>query len=203
MPQLHFGALGPILTQSRIESTGTILAQLHCELSGSIFAHFRIEQSGAKMTQLHSGSTGPTFTQPHFGATGANIAQLHDESTGSIFAHFSAHFYEWPQRRSIIECERVKTPNWVGMKKHGLTKERPGGLSQGEKTREGVAALLCRRSYFMKFRRGLFVLGKDDIDLRVRGDGNDDAAVRIEIHHFGVARRANVFGQPLPQHVIF
>jgi len=87
------------------------------------------------MTQPHIGSTGPTFTQPHFGAMGANIAQLHDESTESIFAHFSAHFYEWPRHRSIIKCERLKTPNLVGMKKHGRTKERPRGLSQGEKKR--------------------------------------------------------------------
>ncbi len=89
------------------------------------------------------------------------------------------------------------------MTQDGQTKERPGGLSQGEKEIEGATALLSRGSYFVKLRGGLFVLGEDYVDLRVRGDGNDDAAVRIEIHHFGVARRADVFGQPLPQHVIF
>ena len=84
-----------------------------------------------------------------------------------------------------------------------IQKKRPGELSQGEKKREGAAALLSRGSYFVKFGGGLFVLGEDYVDLRVRGHGNYDAAVRIEIHHFGVACSADVFGQPLPQHVIF
>jgi hypothetical protein len=104
---------------------------------------------------------------------------------------------------TALNARDKNVSNREGVTQYGQIKERPGGLSQGEKKREGVAALLRCGSYFVKLGGGLFVLGENYVDLRVRGDRNDDAAVRIQIHHFGVARSADVFGQPLSQHVIF
>lgn len=50
----------------------------------------------------------------------------------------------------------------------------------------------------MKLGGGLFVLGEHDVDLRVGGNGDDYAAIGIEAHDLGVARSADVLGQPLP-----
>jgi hypothetical protein len=100
---------------------------------------------------------------------------------------------------AALNTRDKNTPNRGRSDARWPNSRTPWRAGQGErKSRILVVDLLRRWSYFMKSRGGLFVPGEDYIDLRVRRDGNDDAAVRIEIHHFGIARRTDIFSQPLP-----
>ena len=62
--------------------------------------------------------------------------------------------------------------------------------------------LLGRSDYFVKLGGALFVLGEHHVDLRIGGNGDDNAAVGIEAHDFGIASCADVLGQPFPEHIV-
>ena len=74
----------------------------------------------------------------------------------------------------------------------------PWHVGQGEEMRREVCErLLGRWAHLVKLGRRSFVFGEHDVDLRVGRNGNDHTAVGIEAHHLGVARRADILGQPL------
>jgi hypothetical protein len=76
---------------------------------------------------------------------------------------------------------------------------RPG---RKKERKEVCSALLGCRDYLVKFGWVLLVLGEDNVDLSVGGNEDDDTTVRIKIHDLGVARCADVLGQPLPEHIV-
>jgi len=62
--------------------------------------------------------------------------------------------------------------------------------------------LLDRSDYFVKFGRALLVLGEHDVDLCIGRNGDDNTAVGVEAHDFGITSCANVLGKPLPEHIV-
>src|ERR1700691_3337078 len=82
--------------------------------------------------------------------------------------------------------------------------ESPGTRARAKRGSVCFAGnLLGSGDYFVKFGRTLLVFGEYDVDLGVGGNRNDHATVGIEAHDFGIARGADVLGQPLPQHIVF
>ena len=80
---------------------------------------------------------------------------------------------------------------------YGRKQERPGTGARAKKSVVRLAGnLLSRRADLVKLGRRSFVFGEHNIDHRVGRNGNYNATVDIEAHYLGVARRADILGQP-------
>jgi len=143
---------------------------------------------------------GPVLCQTHSDISGTVFGQTHNDITGPIIGQTSSRkairLGPRLESESCLSCS-LATATHTTSKARPQTQKCPGSDAGAFDADDAI--LLTSDS--VQPSLALFMLGKDNVDLRVGRDRNDYPAGRVQTHQLRVARVADVLRHSLTQKV--